>query len=270
MTSDVTPTTPSIIVQLTDLHLAAPGAMAHGHDTAANLRRVAATVRAMDLRPDAILLTGDLSDAGDDASYEHYRDLVAKELEPFGCPVLAVLGNHDDRLAFRRVVLGDTTSDPDAPWCQVLDLHDVRLVLLDSHHPGHVTGLLGPAQLAWLDGQLAGAGDRPSIIGIHHPAVPRGVPRLDDYLLADRDAFAEVVARHRVAAVLCGHSHVATATSWAGTLHAAGPATAFLLDPSTRTTSRPYAGSGFAICTMRDGRAVVNAHVLEANVLEAP
>ncbi|MPY94283.1 MAG: hypothetical protein GEV08_14840 [Acidimicrobiia bacterium] len=254
----------SIIVQLSDLHLAAPGELPYGTDTAGNLRRVAKALWAMDVRPSAIVLSGDLSDRGDAASYEQLRDLVAEELDPFGCPVLAVLGNHDDRLQFRRTVLGEEApaEGVDEPFTHVLDLDDVRLVLCDSHWRGHVEGLLGEAQLAWLDEQLAGAGERPSVIVVHHLSVPRGVPRADDYLLEDRADFAEVVARHRVAAVLCGHSHVTTAAAWAGTLHAAAPAVAFQLDPSARTGGRGYEGTGFAICTMRDGLAVVNAHLL--------
>lgn len=252
----------STIVQLSDLHLAAPGERPHGADTSGNLRRVAAALQAMDLRPAAIVLSGDLSDRGDAASYDHLARLVEEVLDPFGCPVLAALGNHDDRRAFRRRVLGDHASHLDEPVTHVLDLDDARVVVCDSLWPGHVEGRLGPEQLSWLDEQLAQAGERPNLVVVHHPSVPRGVPRADDYLLEDRDAFAEVIARHHVAAVLCGHSHVTTASLWAGTLHAAAPAVAFQLDPSAREGARGVEGAGFVICTVRDGRAILNPHVL--------
>jgi 3',5'-cyclic AMP phosphodiesterase CpdA len=254
---------PSTIVQLSDLHLGGPGELRYGVDPAANLRGAARELARMDLRPSAVVLSGDLSDRGEAASYEHLRALARELLEPFGCPVLAVLGNHDDRLRFRRSYLGQAGADDvSVPHTHVLDLHDVRLVLCDSHWPGRVEGLLGADQLAWLDEQLAGSGERPSIVVLHHPSVPRGIPRADDSLLADREALARVVARHRVAAVLCGHSHVTTASLWAGTVHAAAPAVAFQFDPSTRAGARGYRGSGFVICTIRDGAAVLNAHVL--------
>lgn len=259
-TSDLVPST---IVQLSDLHLGGPGERLHGVDPAANLRRVGRAVAEMDLRPSAVVLSGDLSDRGEPASYELLAEVCREVLEPLGCPVLAVPGNHDDRLHFRRAFLGEVDADDvSLPHTHVVDLPDVRLVLCDSHWPGHVEGLLGADQLAWLDQQLAGADGRPSVVVLHHPSVPRGIPRADDYLLEDRAAFAEVVARHHVAAVLCGHSHVATSSLWAGTVHAAAPAVAFQLDPSARAGSRGYEGCGFVICTVRDGAAVLNPHLL--------
>jgi len=251
----------TVLVQLSDLHIGARGADPYGTDTAANLRRTATTLREMDLCPAAVLLTGDLSDAGDAASYEHLRDLVAEELAPLGCPVLPVVGNHDHRGTFHAAYLGRAAGD-DVAHHYTCDVDDVRIVMLDSYHAGHVTGLLGPDQLAWLDDQLATAGDRTCVIGLHHPSVPRGVPRADDFLLADRDEFGAVVARHDVAAILCGHSHVSTAATFAGAVHAAAPATAYLLDPSRRAGGRAFAGCGFAICTVRDGRAIVNPFIV--------
>ena len=263
----VAQTEATIIVQLTDLHIGPPGTMPYGTDTAANLRTVAACIREMALDPAAILLTGDLSDAGDAASYELLRELVADELEPIGCPILPVVGNHDHRGTFHAAYLGSNATDAE-PYYYSVDLGDTRVVMLDSYHAGNVTGLLGADQLAWLDDELRAAGDRTCILGLHHPSVPRGVPRANDYLLADRDAFHEVVIGHDVAAILCGHSHVSTVATFAGAVHAAAPATAYLLDPSRRVGGRGYAGCGFALCTVRDGRAVVNPYVVPLGAAE--
>lgn len=257
----------TIVVQLTDLHIGARGTMPYGTDTAANLRTVAATVTEMALEPAAILLTGDLSDRGDPGSYEHLRELVAEVLEPIGCPVLPVVGNHDHRGAFHAAYLGTDATDDDAHHYTV-DLDETRIVMLDSYHAGNVTGLLGPEQLDWLDGELAAAGGRTCVVGLHHPSVPRGVPRADDFLLADRDAFGAVIARHEVAAILCGHSHVSTVSTFWGATHAAAPATAYLLDPSRRTGAVAYAGCGFAICTLRDRRAVINPFIVPSGAVE--
>jgi len=50
----------------------------------------------------ALLLTGDLTDAGDPASYARLRRL----LEPVAVPVLCAAGNNDDRAALREHLLG--------------------------------------------------------------------------------------------------------------------------------------------------------------------
>jgi len=264
----------SIIVQMSDLHIGPDGTLPYGTDTAANFVAAARRITEMELEPAAILLTGDLSDKGEPASYERLRSLVETHLAPLGAPVLPVVGNHDHRASFLQGYLGRHDADDDSPYHYSVDVaggddDTVRIVMCDSYVAGKVTGLLGSEQLAWLDGQLATAGNRPVVIGLHHPSVPRGVPRPSDYLLEDRDAFADVVCGHRVAAILCGHSHVATASQFAGTTHFAAPSTAYLLDPSRRAGNRAFEGAGFALCTLRDGRAVVNPVLLplSGNVL---
>ncbi|MDY7106274.1 MAG: metallophosphoesterase [Actinomycetota bacterium] len=250
----------TVLVQLTDLHIGAPGTHPYGTDTAANLRVVAHAVRESGLEPDAVLLTGDLSDRGDAASYELLRELVRDELEPLGAPVLPVVGNHDHRGTFRQAYLGEADGRDDDPYHYVCDLDRVRIVMCDSYLAGQVTGELGAAQLAWLDDQLASAGDRATIVALHHPSVPRGVPRPADYLLEDRAALGEVLERHDVAAVLCGHAHVSAVSHFGNTMHAVAPATAYQLDPTRGGgAARAYDACGYSVCTVRDGRAIVNA-----------
>lgn len=263
----------AIVVQMSDLHIGPEGTTPYGTDTAANFVAAARRIAAMDLSPAAVLLTGDLSDKGEPASYERLRSLVEAHLAPLGAPVLPVVGNHDHRASFLQGYLGQIDADDETPHHYGVDVVgdgvEVRIVMCDSYVAGKVTGLLGPAQLDWLDGQLGTAGDRPVVIGLHHPSVPRGVPRPSDYLLEDREEFAAVVGAHRVAAILCGHSHVATASQFAGTTHFAAPSTAYLLDPSRRAGNRAFEGAGFALCTVRDGRAIVNPVLLplSGNVL---
>lgn len=262
MSTDSETSNVTTFVQVTDTHLGPRGYRTHGVDTAANLRRVARSIGGMGLAPDAILLTGDLSDTGCSESYQLLREIVAEELEPYGCPVLAVVGNHDHRGTFRSVYLGEPGGRDDRPYHHVHDIGQVRLVMCDSYLAGAITGRLGADQLGWLDEQLAGRGDRTAIVALHHPSIPRGVPKRDDYLLDDRDAFAEVVMRHDVGAVLCGHSHVATVARFAGTLHAAAPAAGYRYDATSWRGSRATDEPGLAICTVRDGMTIVNPVVL--------
>jgi 3',5'-cyclic-AMP phosphodiesterase len=252
----------TVLVQLSDLHLGPVGYLTHGVDPEANLRRVARAIGEQGVVPDAILLTGDLSDTGCAASYELLGRVVADELVPYGCAVLVGVGNHDHRGTFRQVYLGEPDARDDEPYHHVHDLDGVRLVMCDSYRAGAVTGRLGDTQLAWLDEQLAERGDRAAVVAVHHPSVRRGIPKRHEYLLEDRDRFAEVLARHDVGAVLCGHSHVATAGVFAGTLHVAAPSTAYRYDPSSWSGSAATDEVGMAICTVRDGAVVVNPVML--------
>lgn len=256
-------------VHLSDTHIVPAGQDAYDTDTADNLRAVARRVREMALDPACFVFSGDLSNHGEPESYEHLVRIVDEEFRPFGVPVLLGLGNHDSRLPFRRIVLGQPDAADESEQRSYAEVvQGVKFVMLDSLVPAQVYGELGDEQLAWLDRELAEGAPHGQVVVLHHPSLPRGVPRPDDYLLRDRDAFGAVVARHDVLAILCGHSHVPTFGLFAGTLHVAAPATAYQLDPSIRDGGRGLEGAGFNLCTIRDGRLMVNPHMLPSSQRE--
>jgi 3',5'-cyclic AMP phosphodiesterase CpdA len=243
------------LVQLSDTHIGPPGEKPFGTDTAANLRAVVARVRAMRLQPACFIVSGDLSSDGSPASYRHFQAIVDAELAPFGVPVLLMLGNHDDRVAFRQVLLGEAPASVSQRYYYTASVGDLRVHLLDSHVPGEEWGELGLEQLAWLDQELSVPSAAGHVVVVHHPSVPRGLPSPDDSLLQDSDAFEDVLTRHHdVAGVLCGHAHLSGFAAFAGTLHVVAPATAYLLDPSVQDGSRGYEGSGFNLCVVKSGR----------------
>jgi hypothetical protein len=103
----------------------------------------------------------------------------------------------------------------------------VRLIGLDSLIPGEAAGRLGPEQLAWLDGELGGAPERPTLVALHHPPFRTGIDHMDAMMLTDGEALAEVVGRHpQVARVLCGHVHRSVQCRFAGTVCQIGPGAA--------------------------------------------
>ena len=256
-------------MHLSDLHIAPPETAAYGTDTAGNLRAVAERIREMQLEPTCFIFSGDLSDHGESASYVHLRDILREEFEPFGVPLLLGLGNHDTRVPFRRILLDQPdASDEAVQYYYAQCVGDLRVLMLDSKVPGRVHGWLGDEQLAWLDDQLEQPSAGGDLVVMHHPCVPRGVPRPDDYLLQDTDALAAVLGRHpdaNVLALLCGHSHVSTSALFAGKLHVAAPATAYLLDPSIRAGGRGLEGAAFNVCTVREDRLVINPVYLPAS-----
>lgn len=249
-------------VHISDTHIGPAGTPQYGTDTAANLRSVANRLREMDLDPAFIVFSGDLSNHGEPESYEHLKQILEEEYAGFGVPLLLNLGNHDARVPFRQVFLGQEDVSEDEQWYYSQESGGIRVIMLDSRIPGEVYGWLGEAQLAWLEQELATPAPVGHLVVLHHPSLPRGVPRPDDYLLKDRAAFEAVIARHQVLGVLVGHSHVATFGVFGGTLHVAAPATAYLLDPSIRDGGRGLEGAGFTIGTVRDGRLIVNPVIL--------
>jgi 3',5'-cyclic-AMP phosphodiesterase len=157
---------------------------------------------------DAVLVTGDLTDHGTVEEYEQVKaELVAD------VPVLLLPGNHDDRAAYRTVLLGERGT---APINQLRRVGGLLFALCDSTIPGENAGLLAPETLDWLTGVLAEA-DEPVFVCLHHHPVRLNHPLLDSIRLRNPEELAAVVgASPRAVAVLCGHAHAAAAGTLAG------------------------------------------------------
>ncbi len=212
-----------LICQITDCHVVEPDKLLYGRvDTAAGLREAVAHIEAMVPRPDVVIATGDLVNAGRPSQYEHLASL----LRPIDVPVYPVPGNHDDRTAMRACFDALAPGGPDDPIDYVIDDHEVRLIGLDTSIPGRHDGRLSPHQLTWLDEQLALAPETPTLLFLHHPPFRTGIDWMDASGLAGREALAAVVARHdQLGTIVCGHLHRpiqalvggAVATTWPST-----------------------------------------------------
>lgn len=190
---------PFVLAQLSDPHIGATWA---GGDSVAGLRAVVASAAA--LRPDAVVVTGDLSDHATDEEYARARELLA----PLGAPLYVLPGNHDERAALRRCF--SLPGEAAEPVQYAADVGPLRLVVLDSTRPGRDDGELSEEGLAWLDATLATAPAVPTLVAMHHPPILTGTPEFDAVGIeeAGRRALADVLARHpQVRRVIAGHVH---------------------------------------------------------------
>ncbi|MBF2097823.1 MAG: phosphodiesterase [Gloeomargaritaceae cyanobacterium C42_A2020_066] len=213
-----------ILAQVTDTHLlASPQDTYRGWPTWASCRAVLAAV-AQD-RPDLLLLTGDLSQDGSRASYEHLRDLV----EPLGIPTYVLPGNHDNPAALAAVFPGGNLCTT-----PLVTAGRWAILLLDSTVPGEVYGDLSLDQLTALDATLTQTAGRPTLIALHHPVLPIGSPWIDATRLRPAGAFVELLAAHpHVKVVLAGHVHQESQAMNQGVAHYTTPATGLQFKPQT-------------------------------------
>ncbi|MEU8377888.1 metallophosphoesterase [Streptosporangium sp. NPDC048865] len=125
-------------------------------------------------------------------------------------------GNHDERAAFRRHLLGrpETT----APINQVHRAAGVVIALCDSSVPGRDEGFLEDETLTWLEDTLARTPARvPVLVGFHHPPARLHIPFVDGIRQFGAERLAAIADRHpNLAAFLRGHAHTAAATVFAG------------------------------------------------------
>ena len=196
------------LVQLTDLHLRPEGMPAYRvAETNMLTERAMRAVANLRPKPDAIVVSGDLTDNGLIEEYRMLAGMLRRYLA--GTPVYLIPGNHDRRETLRAELAGWPGVGADPEFVQyAVDELPVRLVMLDTVVPGHGHGLLCERRLAWLEETLAAVPHKPTMIVMHHPPFVCGIAHMDAINLRNSETFAAVVARHpQVERILCGHHH---------------------------------------------------------------
>lgn len=214
----------TLIAHMTDLHLRPRGLACYRvSDTNMLAERALRALRSLDPRPDALVITGDLTDRSDSREYALARDMLSR----LDMPVYLLPGNHDSTEDMRREMSGfaGLSDTPGGKICYTADIGPVRLVVLDSHLPGSPCGALGADQLAWLQDRLS-EDHRPTLIALHHPPALSGIRHMDAIGLTDAPALAEVLAPHaHVERILCGHLHRPIIAGFAGKVMTLAPST---------------------------------------------
>jgi len=219
------------IIQFTDTHLVRPGELLYTLDPADQLRRAVGDVARRHGDADLVVITGDLCNDGDPRAYALLREVLA----PLSCPVRLLLGNHDERTAFREAF-------PDQPVDEAgfvqswIDTPQGRLLFLDTNHPGHIGGRYCEARRGWLERALAGAGQAPVTLFLHHPPFSSGLAHFRHIGLHDAEAVTGPLRAYPggVRHIVFGHVHVPMAgTSADGFAYSSGQGSShrFIAEP---------------------------------------
>jgi Icc protein len=244
----------TLIAQLSDPHVDV------GPDDTGSAEALAAAVRAvlsLDPLPDAVVVSGDLTNRSDARSYERVRELLA----PLPMPVHVLPGNHDDREALRAWFTDDPVEGAHVdPFQYAVRCGAVRLVVCDTTRPGRADGRLDAGALAWLEAELSVSPGVPTIVAMHHAPLLTGLPAMDGLGLpaADRSALAALLARHgQVRRVVAGHVHRACFGVLGGCAVFACPSTHLQLrfDPGPEVVLEP-APAAFALHAVLAGGEV--------------
>ena len=174
---------------------------------------LAATVRTVaPVRPDLLLLTGDLTDSGRPEDYRQLVDLIGQ----IDAPVLALAGNHDDPDEVRRN-FGAEFDRTVGDW---------RFLMVDTFVPGEIHGEIDvPAVLRRLGPDIGW----PTVIAMHHPPISTsGHPWFE--LLDGHELVTALGQRSDVKLVLGGHLHDVYQVTCGGVTYAGAPSTWYALE----------------------------------------
>ncbi|MEO1207963.1 MAG: phosphodiesterase [Cyanobacteria bacterium J06638_20] len=226
-----------IIAQISDLHVQPPGEKAYGIvDTNTFLQRAVEQLNRLTPQPDLVIATGDLVDERTEPEYRMLREL----LQPLRSPLYFVMGNHDDRAAF-RTVFPDLPYMPATGFVQyVLEDYPVRLIMLDTLVDGEGYGDMDDARLQWLAARLAEQPHKPTLLFMHHPPFATGLRGMDRLRCRGHEALAAIVSQYPcIQRVACGHLHRSIQTIWAGTLGSIAPSVAHQVALKLSTDAPP-------------------------------
>ena len=169
------------------------------------------------------------------------------------------MGNHDDRGAFRRGLLGERLGGS-RPVDRVDDVNGLRVITLDSTVPGHHHGEVAPSQLDWLAEELSIRAPHGTILAMHHPPVPSVLDLAVSVELRDQGGLAEVVEGSDIRSIIAGHLHYSSTATFAGVPVSVASASCY-----TQDLNVPVGGT-----RGRDGARAFNlVHVYPSTVLHS-
>jgi len=219
-----------LIAQITDLHIGFDGPDKPDKNTG-RFKDVIAHIDALSVKPDLILITGDLVETGHNWAYGRLKDL----LHPFNIPCYFAMGNHDDRLAFEKVF--ETGLFQSKFLNYTIENFDLRIIVLDTLEPGRHGGAFCEERAAWLAEQLEEDSKRPTVIALHHPPIDTGIGWMTISPEADWvKRFRQTISPYNnIVQILTGHIHRNITQRMDNTLvtvsHAVAPKVALDLAP---------------------------------------
>lgn len=152
------------------------------------------------LKPDAIIVTGDLTDEGILPQFE----LARKDLARFECHNLIIMpGNHDYRhtgyLLYKKFF----------PGKQINVIDDVVVITLSTARPDRDEGEVGYRQLSWMQKTIKEfeGQNKKIIVAMHHHLIAIPDTGTDKILILDAGDTLRVCLESQVDLVLCGHKH---------------------------------------------------------------
>jgi len=179
-----------IIVQLSDIHVGSQFQESVFETVISEVNQ---------LKPDTILISGDLTNEGLIKEYEKCKKLVSR----FECKkIIAISGNHDYRnsgyLAFKKYFPFETINELGS---------DVVLVTVGTARPDRNEGEVGYRQNLWIERTMKKFQDKIKILAMHHHLV--GIPDTgsDRLTVIDAGDVLRTILDTNVELVLCGHKH---------------------------------------------------------------
>jgi Icc protein len=248
--------TEHLLIQISDIHLTSEGQLFPGARPRENLLAALELLAETGPAPDLLILTGDLANTGEAACYRDLGEIMDKAAGALGARVVYLPGNHDERSAFRRHLLGPDGDE--SPINQIHWIDGLRVVSLDSVVVGEEFGELPDETLSFLADAIATPAPDGTVLALHHPPIPSPVQPMARIMLRHPERLAEVVDGTDVRLILCGHNHHEALGVLRGIPVWVSPSTAYRMDVLSRQAVRGLPGCAVSQVDLSDGNPTVS------------
>jgi len=148
------------IIHLSDTHISVDTPQRLG-----DLEKCVQTINNLDVPPDLIVHTGDISHDGLAQEYHNARVL----LDELKAPYFVMAGNRDKRQALLKEFSDKRYQLPNDGWIQYsIEEYPVRLLMLDTVSERSNKGRLCSERLAHLESMLMADTSKPTALFLHH------------------------------------------------------------------------------------------------------
>ncbi|MFW2374400.1 MAG: metallophosphoesterase [Gammaproteobacteria bacterium] len=190
---------------------------------------------------DYVVVTGDLSHDGGEASARHLKH----SLQQFDCPIYVTPGNHDDAQIIKNYLLADQITMP-----QHIQLEHWQLLFVDSHLDDQVYGQISDHALLQLNRQLT-QNTKPALLFTHHPPTSIGCDWLDNIGINNGDQLlSQMCAYPQLKAVVFGHIHQQFELQWENLLLLGSPSTCIQFKPNSGCFATDDEAPGYRLFTL--------------------
>lgn len=193
------------LIHITDIHLTREGGTVLGSSPGKNFSECLEHILVHHGDADLCVVTGDLTHWGEPEAYAYLRDI----LSGFPIETRLLIGNHDDRPAFRAAFPGAPCDvNGFVQWSE--PTRAGRFIYLDTNEPGTHAGHYGPDRQDWLRGELEANGGEACYLFMHHHPSPIGIRAMDDIGQADAQDLRSILFDYqdRIGHIFFGHCHL--------------------------------------------------------------
>lgn len=205
------------LIHISDIHINARPIL--NTDPVENFAHCLAHVENNHMDAERVVITGDLTHHGFEENYRTLKQMLAEsrlqgDLEP-----RLLIGNHDNRAAFRSVFDAAPVDDNGfVQWSEATPAG--RFVYLDTHEPGTHAGHLCQARRSWLDAELSRARDNGEAVWLflHHNPISVHVANADIIGIVQEAELVAILSAHAetIRHIFFGHCHFTLSGSVVG------------------------------------------------------